>query len=210
MKILLASKEKFLIKKGYEFLGIPKNQLKIGAINTALNVVEDKVYLQYIKEYRKDMELSGISFEEFDVEGKSKEEILKFFNDKNTIQVFGGNLFYLLKIFREVGFQEILKDLLNKGFYYVGCSAGTYVMCPTIEVGGWKTARNRFGLIDFSGFGYVSYLIKCHYTDDKKDLIKEKMKTLKYPLRILRDEQAILVEDGETTFLGDGEEVKLN
>lgn len=35
------------------------------------------------------------------------------------------------------------------------------------------------------------------------------MKTLKYPLRILRDGQGLLVEDGKYTFYGDGEEVKL-
>lgn len=208
MKILLASKEKFLIRKGYESLGIPKNQLKIGAINTVLKNVTDEVYLQYMKEYREDMKLSGISFTEFDIEQKSKDEIFDFFKDKNVIQVFGGNPFYLLKVFRETGFQEILKDLLRKGLCYIGCSSGSYVMCPTIEIGSWKVTRNRYGLTDFTSFGQVPYLIKCHYTDDQKDLIKEKMKTLKYPLRVLRDDQAILIEDDKETFLGDDVEVK--
>lgn len=163
-----------------------------------------------MQEYREDMKVSGISFTEFDIEGKSKEEILSFFEDKNVIQVFGGNPFYLLKIFRETGFEEILKSLLGKGLFYIGCSSGSYVMCPTVEVGGWKVERNKYGLTDFTSFGYVPYLIKCHYTDDQKDVIKEKIKTSKYPIRVLRDNQAILLEDGKETFLGDTEEVILN
>jgi hypothetical protein len=40
--------------------------------------------------------------------------------------------------------------------------------------------------------------------------VREVIKTLKYPLRILRDGQGILVEDNKYTFVGDGEEVILN
>ncbi|MBU2250246.1 hypothetical protein KKG80_01495 [Patescibacteria group bacterium] len=40
-------------------------------------------------------------------------------------------------------------------------------------------------------------------------MVKEKIKTLKYPIKILRDGQGILVDDNKYTFIGDGEEVKL-
>ncbi len=89
MKLLLASKEKFLIKEGYSHLDIPKDQLRIGAINTALNPVTDQDYLQYMKEYREEVKSSGIFFEELDIEGKSRDEIIEFFKDKNVIQIFG-------------------------------------------------------------------------------------------------------------------------
>lgn len=209
MKLLLASKEKFLLEKGYNALGIPKDQMRIGAINTALNLVVDKVYLQYMKEYREDMKASGIFFEEFDIKDKSKGEILDFFKDKNIVQVLGGNPFYLLKSVRETGFEEILKYLFSKGLIYIGCSSGSYIMCPTVEIGGWKLSRDRHGLTDFTSFGYVPYLIKCHYTDEAEKDVKEKAKNLKYPLRVLRDDQAILIEDGKETFIGNSEEVIL-
>lgn len=101
-----------------------------------------------------------------------------------------------------------MKDLLNNGLCYVGCSAGTYVMCPTVEVGSWKAARNRYGVTDFTALRYVSFLIKCHYTDDIKEKVIEKIKTLKYPLRVLKDNQAFLIEDNSCLFVGEGEEVK--
>lgn len=210
MKLLLASKEKFLLEKGYDLIGIPRENLKIGFINTAFKVVEDKEYIKYIDEYFELMKLSEIDFKQFDVKGKTKEEILNFFSDRNIVQVCGGNIFYLLKAVRESGFDDILKKLLNKGLSYIGCSSGSYLMCPTVEIGGWKTTRNKYGITDFTALGYVPFLIKCHYAENTKDKVLDNMKNLKYPLKILTDEQAILVENGGYKFVGDGEEVKFN
>ncbi len=209
MKLLLASKEKFLIDKGYESLGIPKNKLKIGYVTTALNAVVNLNYLTYMKEYKAEMIKENIDFEEFDIKDKSEKEIRDFFADKNVIQVNGGNPFYLLKAVRESGFDKVLSDLLNNGLCYVGCSSGSYIMCPTVEVGAWKTDRNKYGVTDFTALGYVPFLIKCHYTDDSKEKVLENAKDLKYPLRVLKDDQAFLIKDGNCTFVGNGEEVKL-
>ncbi len=205
MKLLLASKEKFLIKKGYSLLNIPKDKLRIGYINTALKVVEDTEYLAYMKEYEEEMVKNNIYFERFDIKDKTEKEIREFFADKNVIQVSGGNPFYLLKTVYESGFDKILKDLLNDGLCYIGCSSGSYIMCPTIEVGGWKTSRNKHGVTDFTALGYIPFLIKCHYTDDSKEKIIEKIKTLKYPLKLLTDNQGILVDNGKYSFVGEGD-----
>lgn len=205
MKLLLASKEKFLIKKGYSSLNIPKDKLRIGYINTALKVVEDTEYLAYMKEYEEEMVKNNIYFERFDIKDKTEKEIREFFADKNVIQVSGGNPFYLLKTVYESGFDKILKDLLNDGLCYIGCSSGSYIMCPTIEVGGWKTSRNKHGVTDFTALGYIPFLIKCHYTDDSKEKIIEKIKTLKYPLKLLTDNQGILVDNGKYSFVGEGD-----
>lgn len=210
MKLILASKEKYLLDKGYSFLGIPKEDLKIGIINTALKTSKDEEYLQYIKEYMDLMKLSGIDFKEFDIDGKTEEEVFNFFADRNVVQIGGGNVFFLIKKAREVNFESILKQLFKNGLLYVGCSSGTYIMTPTIEIGGWKKSRERFGVENLNAFNYVSFFIKCHYTDDKKEEIIEKSKNLKYPLRILKDDQCFLVEDNKCTFMGDGEEVIIN
>ncbi len=209
MKLVLASKEKFLIKKGYSLLDIPKEDLRIGYITTALKVVEDQVYLAYMKEYEAEMIKEHIDFEEFDLEGKTEKEIREFFANKNVIQVSGGNPFYLLKAVRKSGFDKVLRDLLDKGLPYVGCSSGSYLMCPTVEIGGWKTTRNKYGVTDFTALGYVPFLIKCHYTDDMKEQVLEKAKDLKYPLKVLRDDQAFFVKDNSCIFIGDSQEVIL-
>lgn len=209
MKIILASKENFLLDKGYDLFGISRDKLKIGIVNTAFKTVEDLAYIEYIKNYYESMNTSGIDFKQFDIQGKTEAEILDFFSDRNVIQVSGGNVFYLLKVIRDVKFDLILKKLLGKGLNYISCSAGSYIMCPTVEVGSWKLGRNKYGITDYTALNYVPFLIKCHFTDDQKELLVEKKKTLKYPLRVLKNDQCFLLEDGKMEFIGNGEEIKL-
>src|SRR3989344_1823400 len=201
MKIILASDLSFLLKYGYDLTGISKSEMKIGYVMTASKVARDKTFFEKVKN---SMRENHILFEEMDIEGKSKEELKNFFKNKNVIHVEGGNTFYLLKAIRESGFAEVLKELLNEGKIYIGTSAGAYIMCPTIEVANWnETGKDRFGLTDFSGLNYVPFVLKVHYKNEAKEPVKEKIKTLKYPLRILRDGQGILVENNQYTFFGD-------
>jgi len=205
MKIILASDLSFLLKYGYDLTGISKSEMKIGYVMTASKVARDKTFFEKVKN---SMRENHILFEEMDIEGKSKEELKNFFKNKNVIHVEGGNTFYLLKAIRESGFAEVLKELLNDGKIYIGTSAGAYIMCPTIEVANWnETGKDRFGLTDFSGLNYVPFVLKVHYKNEAKEPVKEKIKTLKYPLRILRDGQGILVENNQYTFFGDEAEV---
>lgn len=209
MKIILASKEKFLLDKGYDLLGIDRKSLRIGFINTAFQVVEDGEYIKYIEEYHESMRLSGIDFEQFDIKGKTVVEIENFFADRNVIQVSGGNPFYLLKAIREAKFDIILKRLLEQGLNYIGCSSGSYIMYPTVEVGAWKEGRDRYGLTDFTALNYVPFLIKCHFTDSQREEMIKKARILEYPLRVLKDDQCFILEDGKINFFGDSLEVSL-
>jgi peptidase E len=73
----------------------------------------------------------------------------------------------------------------------------------------WTKARDRYGVTDLTAMNLVPFLVKAHYTDDMRPIIEEKMKSSQYPLRILRDGQAILVENDRYTFVGEGKEVIL-
>ena len=207
MKILLTSKGELIIKDGYKLLGIPTDQIRIGYIPTAS---KGSSSMELADKRRKQLSEAGYIYEEFDIEGKSREEILNFFADKNVIHMEGGNTFYLLKAIRESGFAEALKILLEKGLAYMGSSAGAYVMCPDIEVSSWRLpVDRRFGLTDLTGLNYVPYDLKAHYTNDMQSTIVENMKNLKHPLRVLTDEQGIYFQDGKESFIGEGEEIKL-
>lgn len=205
MKIILASDGNFVMKYGYNLLGIPKEQIRIGYVTTASKASEDK---SFIENYKNRMVDSGYSFEEFDIENKSEDELKNFFVDKNVIHMAGGNTFYLLKVIREIKFEKVLKEFLNKDGAYIGTSAGAYIMCPTIEVSTWsKTNKENFGITDFTALNYVPFLVKAHYSDSLKELIESKLTSLKYPLRILRDGQGLFINGDRVEFLGDGFEV---
>jgi len=206
MTLLLASDLTFLLKYGYKLTGIPVGEMRIGYITTASKGDRGDFNRRLKGEIRR----NGYDIAEIDIEGKTKEELRSFFRDKNIIHMEGGNTFYLLRTIRESGFAEILAEMLTAGKIYIGTSAGAYVMCPTIEVADWdETGKDRYGLTDFTALGYVPFVLKVHYKDEMEAKIREKMKSLKCPLRILRDGQGILVEDGKCAFVGDGEEVKI-
>lgn len=115
-----------------------------------------------------------------------------------------------MKSIRESGFDTVIKELLPTGFIYIGASAGSYVACPTIEMSFWKhqDKYHHYDLKDFTGMNLVPFLMTVHYTPEYESILREKIPQSKYPVRILTDEQAILVKDDEVTFLG-GNEVKL-
>lgn len=208
MKLILSSDVSFLMKYGYDLTGIPKDQMRIGYVTTAIKGARKKTFFDNVKKIIID---NGYKLNDIDIESKTKEEIIEFFQDKNIVHIEGGNTFYLLKVALDVGFLEILKEFINQGKIIIGMSAGAYIMCPTIEVADWdETGKPRFDMTDFSSFGLVPFLLKVHYKDTQEEKIREKMKSLKYPLRILRDGQGILVEDNNYNFIGDGEEVILS
>ncbi|MCF7833661.1 MAG: peptidase E [Candidatus Pacebacteria bacterium] len=206
MKLILASDLSFLLNYGYALTGIPKDEMKIGYITTASKGDRG----DFSRKLKYAINDAGYKFEEIDIEGKTEEEIKYFFKDKNIIHMEGGNSFYLIKVIRETGFGNILRKLLEEGRVYIGTSAGAYIMCPTIEVSDWdETGKLRFGITDFTALNYVPFVLKVHYKDEQEVKVREKIKTLKLPIRILKDTQGILVENDKCTFVGDGSEVKL-
>ena len=205
MKLLLASNGKFLIEKGYKLLNIPKDKIHIGYITTASKGVSS---VEYIKLHKQMMNGNGYSFEEIDIENKTEKELRQFLKDKNVIHIEGGNTFYLLKAIKESGFDKIIKELLDRGIVYAGTSAGSSIAGPTIEFS--SHVPKGTPIEELKALNLVPFLFKAHYTDDKKEQYLEKIKSIKYPIKLLRDGQGILVEDKKYTFIGDGKEVKLD
>ncbi len=204
MKLILGSDLSFLLKYGYDLTGISKSEMRIAYITTASKVAREKTFFENVK--NKIIE-NGYLIYDFDIEGKTKDEIKYFLKDKNIIHIEGGNTFYLLKIIKEVNFDDVLKESLEEGKIYIGTSAGAYIMCPTIEVSDWNTdGKDRFNVNDFKALNYVPFLIKVHYKEEQKEKIINKIKTLKYPIRILKDGQGIFCDDGNCRFIGDENE----
>lgn len=133
------------------------------------------------------------------------------FSAYDIIYVSGGNTFRLLKFARAADFKKTINDLLNRGGTYIGVSAGSYIMCPSIEMAAWKPDpdRNYFGLTDFTGLNFVPFLLVVHYNSDMAGIIKQAIITAKYPVKILTDQQAITVENEKVSLVGEGGEMKI-
>ena len=131
--------------------------------------------------------------------------------NKEVIFVDGGNTFYLLKCIRESGFDKLIGKLVEKGIIYIGASAGSYVACPSIEMATWRhqDKYNRFGVTDFTGLSLVSFLVTAHYREEFKNVIKEGISASRYAVKILTDNQALLIKGKEIKLIGDGQEIKI-
>ncbi|MDD4901345.1 MAG: Type 1 glutamine amidotransferase-like domain-containing protein [Patescibacteria group bacterium] len=210
MKLLLASNSEYVIQYGLRLLFKDISEINLAYITTAANASSNRAYVIYTQQA---MQKNGYKFSSFDIEKKSPEAIRDFLKDKNVVWVEGGNTFYLLKMVKASGFDKVIVDLVKKEkIVYIGTSAGSYIACPTIEVSTWKRPgeeKSRFGVTDLSALSLVPFLVKAHFKEQDRNLLKEKSKTCKYPVKILRDGQAILAENESYKLVGEKGEIKI-
>jgi len=201
-KLLLSSKGGFITDGQYKLFDKPRDQIRWAFIITASKSVPD---ITYINKHRQRMKEHKWQVEEIDLDGKSPDDLRELLKDKDAINMLGGNTFYLLKSIRASGFTEVLNEFLDRGGIFCGSSAGAYVACPTIEVATWKMPQkyNHHGITDFTALNLVPFLVVAHNTPEIEAMIKPKMDKTTYPVRLLTDQQAILVEGEKVTFLED-------
>ena len=204
-KLLLSSKGGYITDGSYDdqiLFGKPRDRAQWAYITTASKSVPD---MMYIKKHEQRMRELGWDFEELDLDGKTTDELRGLLKNKDAINMVGGNTFYLLKSIRESGFTEVLDEFLERGGVYCGSSAGAYVACPTIEMATWRTPQrfDRHGITDFTAMNLVPFLILAHYTPEIEAMIKPGTEQSMYPVKLLNDQQAIVVQDGNIEILED-------
>jgi len=82
--------------------------------------------------------------------------------EAEVIMVGGGNTFHLLKMCREQGLLDPIRQAVKKGALYVGWSAGANLACPTIRT------TNDMPIVDPSGLDALNLLplqINPHFTN---------------------------------------------
>ena len=184
----------------------PADKIRVAHIITASKVEEDASYVDRDRELMKE---AGFNVEDIDIEGKSKNQLMKILEDEDIIYVQGGNTYYLLKQMRKSGFDKIIKKLLTKGIIYIGVSAGSIVAGETIETAGWLGDKNTVNLMSLKGLKLAKSNIFVHYKPEHAEIIKQKSKKIKKKLRILTDEQALFVFGKKITLVGEGEATKI-
>lgn len=137
----------------------------------------------------------GFKVDFIDLEATEKTDLKKRLENADALYVKGGNTFYLLNAMRKSGFDKLIPDLLDKGVIYIGESAGSYVACPTIEMAHWKHQdADIIGLKDLTALNLVPFLVTVHYKPEFEPMIRPEIEKSKYEVRILKDNQVILLE----------------
>jgi len=115
----------------------------------------------------------------------------------DVLYVQGGNVYYYLQQFRNKGYMEDIRGLIERDGVYVGNSAGSNVMCAVVDES-LTSDENFFGLEDITGFGFLDFNIIVHW-----DTMNGSLRTgqIKYSWEAgkriipLTDQQAILVQN---------------
>ena len=158
------------------------------------------------KEKNKDSQLAKKQFESLGFVGVDfidlETQPEKDFSAYGIIYVCGGNTFKLLKFAREANFKSAIENLLKRNGIYVGVSAGSIIVGPSIAIAGEVDPdKNEIGLKDLRGFGITNIIVSPHHSPE----IEEETKAFEIKYGViaerLSDSQAILIENGEKTLI---------
>ena len=190
-------------QKFFEYVGLPANQIKLAYIPTAGDPEIDR---SWQADLVRDFGVQGMSVESYDIKDKNVDTLRNDLSKFNVIFVDGGNTFYLLDHARKSGFAEALRDLLkDNSRTYVGVSAGSILVGPSIELAGWRPANdvNDVGLTDLAGLGLVDFVVFPHYVKEFEAMVKKESGTVNYEVIALPDESAVYMDDMKPVVLGD-------
>ncbi|MFA6437621.1 MAG: Type 1 glutamine amidotransferase-like domain-containing protein [Candidatus Paceibacterota bacterium] len=198
-KLFLASIVSNVIDKLIEFLSKSPKELTVAFIPTAADPYENK---WFVDNDRNKLKERGFNLKEIDIKGNRKQELLDKFKGIDIIFVAGGNTFYLLEKAKESGFDEIVKESVQKGIIYVGSSAGATFVCPTIEpIKTLDDPSKAPSLKSFEGLNLINFVILPHFGEEKYktkyEKIIEEYEDKDYKIITLTDKEAILVEDNK-------------
>lgn len=195
MKIILTSSgltSEKLKRKFIKLIDKPINQNKFLLMFGVRNNEE----LKYVNESEQELIRLGINKNNITRVNFAKEVDLSKLNNFNAIYFCGGNTFYILDRIRKTKLDSLIKDFINKEGLYVGVSAGSIILGPSIEIAGWGSEgdSNDVKLIDLSGLNLTKMSIFPHYKPSLKKEIKEFKRKISYKVKVLKDGQGILIK----------------
>ena len=154
----------------------------------------------------------GFKIDVCDINGINKENFLPRFEWSDVIYFEGGNTQWLRRCIKSSGLENHLKSLLETRVW-IGTSAGSIVLCPTIcnscqdlfddNIQGYPT--DGLGLVDFQ---FVPHLNNEFFPKIKKEYISNASKNLKAidgkKLLVMDDNGAVFIDNGKTKIVSEG------
>lgn len=180
----------------------PAKELKVAYITTAADPYPADNRPWYDGNRQKLVDL-GFSVTDYDIKGKAEAELIADLTPYDLIYVEGGNVFYLLYHMRLSGMDKALPKLLKSGKIYVGSSAGSAVLSPTIEHATMFDSVDAAPLLkDYRGLGLIKAQIHPHSGKPKyADREKETIKKWGSRLTLLRDDQVMIVNGDKISII---------
>lgn len=192
MKLFLASLASTTLDLVRPLLPDDPHNLKLAYIPTAADTYPGAAWIESDKAK---MSAMGFAYDVYDIKGKDIATLRRELSHYDVIYVTGGNTFYFLYHARLSGFNIVLRELIDQGVVYIGGSAGSCIMCPTIaHVMTLDHPEQVPELTDYTALNFVPQLIVPHAGREKYAARHEQIKS-EYCDRLLflRDDQALVV-----------------
>ncbi|MDO5512339.1 Type 1 glutamine amidotransferase-like domain-containing protein [Corynebacterium sp.] len=149
----------------------------------------------------------GLELVELPLADTPPEEVDRILGHVDAVYVAGGDTFDLLHVLRSTGTDAILTRHVRAGLTYIGCSAGSVIAGPDIEPCRLlDDPATTPELTDYTGLGFTDLVVVPHAQGSEVFPIEKYADTVRlfgerWPLVLLRDGQALLIEDGEVRLL---------
>lgn len=150
----------------------------------------------------------GLDLRELPLVDTPPEETERILSDVDGVYVAGGETFDLLWVLRSTGNDEVLRRHVRDGLPYIGCSAGSIIVGPSIEPASLlDDPATAPELTDYTGLGLTEHVIVPHASGNLPpypiDLFADTVRTYgkDWPLVLLRDGQALLIDDNGTQLV---------
>lgn len=212
MKLLLTSAGLYnetLRKTFLNLLNKNPKEVKLAFISTASNMEKNK---SYVEEDLENLKKTGIEkIEDVDISKMGdKKRWLVILREADIIWVEGGNTFYLLYWFKKSSLDKEFKNILENKLY-VGVSAGSILPGPSIEAAGWEPGgdKNIINLQDLAGLNLVSFAVIPHFEESQRKRLKQHIKSVSYPIYVLDNNMAVIVDEEKISLVGEGVGFKL-
>ncbi|MCI8470768.1 MAG: type 1 glutamine amidotransferase-like domain-containing protein [Clostridia bacterium] len=212
MKLVLASQgftTPEIAKSVSELVNKPLENINIAIINEAyVKIPEDRDKRWLIRELSQLSNYIGGNIDFINLKAHNQEEIRKRLAYADMIYIVGGKQLILPELFKETGFDELLKEFAKEKVV-MGTSAGAITLGKQIEVEEyWK---ERYGIsnqeIKQKTLGLVNFNIIPHYLRKgrekyNKEFFERVLKDNPFIVYAITDTQAIIYENGNITFVG--------
>ena len=145
----------------------------------------------------------GIRVRMVDVAALSPQETAAALADCAAIAAAGGNTFFLLQELRRSGADALIHQRISEGCWYLGESAGAAVAAPDISyLAPMDEPSLAPALTSTAALGLVDFYPLPHMDNEWMGAAAREILSNGLPgLRPLRDDQALLVTDTDTTLI---------
>ncbi len=202
MKLFLSSLASVMLDLVFPLLVDYPSNLKLAFITTAVDPYINSDISWFTADHDKLVDM-GFAVTDYDIKNKNIEQLRNDLAKFDVIFVAGGNSFYLLNEIKKSGFDIVIKELINHGVVYIGASAGSCIMSPTIE---HLTSLDHPDIVpqltDYASLGLYSKFIVPHFGREKYRLRHEKIKReFGDDVVFLHDDQAVIVNNDKSEIV---------